>query len=66
MIICFIRWVIKGAIIVFVFFNIFMEITLCPTEFLLFDFLMIVDMSLTVGIGISSVVLARGYIFFRI
>ena len=66
MIICFVRWVIRGAIIDFVFFSIFMEILPCPTEFLLFDLVMIVVISLIVGIGNSSVVSALGCVFVNI
>ena len=65
-IICFVRWAIRGAIIGFVFFSFFIDMLSCPIEFLLFDLVMIFAISVTLGIGISKVVSALGYIFFRI
>ena len=65
-IICFIRCVISGAIVFVVFLSIFMDMLSCPTEFLLFAFLIMSVIALVVGIGISSVTFDLGYIFFII
>ena len=58
-IICLIRWVMSGAIVLVVFLIIFIDILSWPTEFVLFAFLIIWVICWIVGIGISRVVCDR-------
>ena len=62
-IMCVVRWVINGAIIVMVFLSMFIEMLSWPVECFDFDFLIICVMSAIVGIGMVKFDCALGYIF---
>ena len=62
-IIGFVRWVIRGAMVSTVFLSIFIEMWSCPTEFLLLDFNIIFLILDTCGRGMVNVLFTLGYMF---
>merc|ERR1712115_4791 len=64
-IICVVRYVISGAIVLIVFLIIFIDMLSCPVECEFGALIIIFRMSSSVGSGISNVFWLRGYINFN-